>query len=292
MKKNKTLLLITIVICTLTFMLMLQLQQNGGISKNGTKGTETYSTIEDVRAKTSLDMTIPEGIDTSKILEIRSTMGQLVEIRAEHYIMKAAKFIDVNADPMGLYDESEVDNKYSVSNSSITFMRYRTGYTEYESCTILNWCNETTSIGVMFDDIYTEDEVLSIMGLTKDDIQLYTEGNGQSSKANENIIWNTHTIADGALTIDIPDTESSLESLEFDGYTILFLNKNRCLVVVYDDYNVDADTFGGQGQIDIDEHTRLNYLKENEFKEGTEEYRDYTIILNNIQSIADSIKRN
>ena len=50
--------------------------------------------------------------------------------------------------------------------------------------------------------------------------------------------------------------------------------------------------FGGQGQIDIDEHTRLNYLLENEFELDTEEYRDYNVILNNIQEIAESITRN
>lgn len=290
MKKNRTLQFIAIVLVSMAVFISYSLYSNGGINTTSTHGTKTYKSLSDVQSDTMLDLSIPSGIDTSQIIEIRSTLGQLVEARAEHYILKAAKFIDKNADTLGLYEASEVDNKYDISNSDITFFRYRSGYKGYENCTIINWCNTTTSIGIMLDEIYTEDEIIDMLELNESNMKSCTAS--ESEIIDIPIEWNQHTIANGKISLSLPSLESSLEALDFEGYTIIFLNKNRCLVVVYSDYSIDTNVFGGQGQIDIDEHTRLNYLLENEFELDTEEYRDYNVILNNIQEIAESITRN
>lgn len=290
-KKHPMFWIITVTLMVLTTILVVKTSKNGGISTNGSRGTDTYKTLADAQKHTTMDLTVPSGIDTSKIVEIRSVMGQILEMRSEHYILKAALFVDVNADPMGLYDESEVDSKYTVDNSNITFFRYRTGYKGYENCTILNWCNETTSLGIMLDSIVTEKDAIKLMGLDESKISKYTEDIIPETSDTEELNWIQHKINNGNISVYLPELKSIVKSVDLDGYSILFLNDTRCIVVVYSDYALDTNVFGGKGKIDIDEHTRLNYLTENEFEVDTDEYKDYELILQNIDLIASKITR-
>lgn len=290
-KRRPMFWIITITIMLLTTILMYKASKDGGIDTNGSKGTDTYKSIAEAQKHTTMDLTVPSGIDTSKILEIRSVMGQILEMRSEHYILKAALFIDVNADPMGLYDESEVDSKYTVNDSDITFFRYRTGYKGYENCTILNWCNETTSLGIMLDTIITEQDAIKMMDLDESKLSKYTEDIISETIDIKELNWVQHKIDNGNISVYLPELKSTVKSVDLDGYSILFLNDTRCIVVIYSDYALDTDVFGGKGKIDIDEHTRLNYLTENEFEVDTDEYRDYELILQNIDTIASKITR-
>ena len=290
-KKHPMFWVIAITLMVLTTILVIKTSKSGGISTNGSRGTNTYKTLADAQKHTTMDLTVPSGIDTSKIVEIRSVMGQILEMRSEHYILKAALFVDVNADPMGLYGESEVDSKYTVNDSNITFFRYRTGYKGYENCTILNWCNETTSLGIMLDSIVTEKDAIKLMDLDESKISKYTEDIISETANTEELNWIQHKINNGNISVYLPELKSTVKSADLDGYSILFLNDTRCIVVVYSDYALDTDVFGGKGKIDIDEHTRLNYLTENEFEVNTDEYEDYELILQNIDLIASKITR-
>lgn len=290
-KGHPMLWIIAMILLMLTFMLMASDHRNESESNK----TDSYKTLAEAQKHTTMDLTIPSGIDTSNILEIRNVMGQIIELRSEHYVLKAALFMNINADPMGLYEKSEVDSKYTVSNSDITFLRYRTGYKGYENCTIINWCNKTTYLGIMLDSIITEQDAIKMMGLDKANLSEYTEdvaGDTANIVSNtDNMNWVQHKINNENISVYLPELKSVVRSVDLDGYSILFLNDTRCIVVIYSDYALDTDVFGGKGKIDIDEHTRLNYLTENEFEAGTDEYRDYELILQNIDIIASKITR-
>lgn len=298
MKNNKKPLitpfwLIMYLLCGILLVLLFSGSFKDGINTVNTNkdGVTTYKSLAD--AQKVLDIELPETLDVSDIKEVRSIMGRLTEILSGDYVLKISPFVNVNADPLGLYEKPEVRELYNIKGSDITFIKYRTGYPGYENCTLFNWCTSSTSYGMMHNETLSLDECLDFIGVDKDKLSVYTEENqsdAEELREQSTIDWEFYSFGmNEELSIELPKLESEIETLNFDGYTIFFLNKTRFMVVLYNDYVIDQDLFKGQGDIKVNDSLSLRYLIQNEFQQETQEYNDYNVILNNINAIAKSI---
>jgi len=118
-----------------------------------------YSSIEKASRETGIEAEVPAGIPTENIKEIRSTMGQIIEIMSDEYVLKIARLVDIEADVLGLYGNASKDEKYYSERESISFIRYRIGYDDFPGATLINWCRGNTAYGILIDNELSENEI-------------------------------------------------------------------------------------------------------------------------------------
>lgn len=186
-KKNiltSKIIYIAVVLLSLTLcVLFIQAYKSGISMSNKNNSIKEYNSIEKLLKSTSLDIELPKFIENETGLVIEDTMGKIIKIYNENFVIKIASFVDNMADPLGLYEISEIDNKYSIENenTNIKFFRYRVGYKEYKNSTIINWCTDTTAYGLMLGKKLNEDEALEIIGIERDILSDYNENSVTTS---------------------------------------------------------------------------------------------------------------
>jgi hypothetical protein len=277
-----------IVICGLLALIGYSSGINGESSNNKNIKTYDSSSIDKAVSSFSFKIDIPDIVRQEQDLEIRNIMGQIIEIGDENLVFKAASFVDNNADPLGLYDEAEIQNEYNVvsDNTDITFFKFRLNYEDYENCTLINWCTNETAYGLMLGYVITEDEALNILGIDREWLTDISIEEVEEEVTTENT---DEYNLNNKLSIQLPEFSSEIQQIDMDGYTIFYMDKTMVFVVIYNDYDIDNDAFSGQSEYVVDNKTVIKYLSENPFDQGTNAYNDYDLFIGTIDNIAQTI---
>lgn len=271
-----------IVILAVMLSLGLYFVTQGGKPKTNTS-IKYYDSLEDAEKTLSFEPDIPEYVKNHDELQIRVNMGQILELGESTFVFKAASYVDVNADPLGLYEKADTDNKYIVenSNTNISYFRYRQGYSGYETCTIINWCTADVAYGMLINGNKSIDETLEIIGLTKDKLRDIDE-----ISDNTKSITNTNEYSlDNKYIIKLPEFKSDVTQIDNNGYTAFYFNKKLVFVVLYNDLDIDTKAFDGQSEAIIGNGIVIKYLTENPFKTSDDAYYDYNNFINTIDNI-------
>ena len=278
-----TVILLVFMIISAVFIILLEI---GAFRINKTTNNIVkYTSVSEAIDSVKFEVTVPDFVLDVKNTECRVVNGVFFEIGSEEIVFKASEFIDYNADPLALYNISEVDEKYTVKESTIHYFRYRIGYENMGNCTIVNWVQGDTSYGLILNSIYKKDELFNMLGINKNNIMNYEE----SLETEQCIEYDTILIGN-KFTINIPTFKTSFKTVDLDGYTICYLDNTKVFVLIYDDYNIDSNTFGGQSEVTIDSGVILRYLSENPFDIDTMAYIDYNTFICTIDNIIDSIE--
>lgn len=302
MGKNKSgrlwILTIAIILVALCMMLSIQGFTQGVNGNTQQKGEKTYNSLDDLYKNTSLDLEIPEYVSSRDDLEISSVMGQIVEIHCSYLVLKAASFVNNNADPLGLYEKSTLDSMYRVENEeNIKFFRYRVGYKEYPHCTIINWCTENTAYGLMIEDDIKEVEALDIIGISQDNLvkTTYEENNGEyslneneNSTEESNIEMQIYKVND-QLQLDIPKFENFPNVILNDGRAIFYIDNEFLFAICYSEQYTETEADEIENIVDIKEGLQFRYAKQNPFSTGTVAYNDYKLFMTTLNDIIESI---
>lgn len=261
-----------------------------GMSVSTAKGVKTYNNINKLIDGTSFELDVPQFIlDYNKEFIITNTMGQIAEISCEDFSFKAASFVNINADPLGLYEKSTEDVRYNVNdeNTKINYFRLRTGYTEYPNCTLLNWCTDKTAYGIIIGNKLTIDEAIELIGISK---QSLSEIEKEIGIISENNIDTVQYILEDKVYIELPKLNSNINIIENNGASNFYLDKKLILVVLYNELDIDTEAYSGQSEIVTEEGIVIKYLSENPFSEGTTAYNDYNKFISTIDNITNSIR--
>lgn len=257
-------------------------------NKNGVNNIES---IEELQDKVYFTLDIPSFVaETDEELNIKVIAGQVVSINTTYFVLKASSFVDVKADILGLYEESEIDETYDVNNSDIIYFEYRQGYKDYPNCTIINWCTNETSYGLMIEDDISLDKALEIIGVDSDNISTYIKTNIENEST---VSYNTDDfieyIIEDQLIIKLPQFKGNVTHVDTAGVSAFFSGDTLLFLVVYNEKDIQEGTYSEQSVIDVSDDIKIYYNSNNTYDQGSDAYDDYELMLLTIDDIGKTI---
>ena len=257
-------------------------------NKNGVNNIES---IEELQDKVYFTLDIPSFVaETDEELNIKVIAGQVVSINTTYFVLKASSFVDVKADILGLYEESEIDETYDVNNSDIIYFEYRQGYKDYPNCTIINWCTNETSYGLMIEDDLSLDKALEIIGVDSDNISTYIKTNIENEST---VSYNTDDfieyIIEDQLIIKLPQFKGNVTHVDTAGVSAFFSGDTLLFLVVYNEKDIQEGTYSEQSVIDVSDDIKIYYNSNNTYDQGSDAYDDYELMLLTIDDIGKTI---
>lgn len=295
--KVKLGIIIAIILASTIFLLSFH---NGiDLVSSSNKGISTYNSLGALK-KSHTELIIPEYIASqTEELQIESIMGQAIQVYNSKVVYKAMPFVNNNADPLGLYEKSEIDNMYKVNSEQnddeITYFRYRQGYPNYPSCTLINWCTAYMAFGIMTESLISEDEVLEMLKLSRegltvtsarenDNIDEIEENNEESEELHAEIEINNKYI------VELPNFKSEQSIIDGNGASIVYLDSKLAFVIVYDNFEKYENTYSKQEKMELNNEITLYYSKDNTFDTNTSAYNDYELFLETLNDLPNNIK--
>ncbi len=261
------------------------------LNKDSNNSINNVENLDELQNKVSFNINIPAFVtESNEELNISVIAGQVVSINTTYFVLKASPFVDVKADILGLYDEASADESYSVDNSEITYFRYRQHYTEYPSCTILNWCTDETTYGLMIEDDVTLDNALQIIGIEKDKLSNYNDDNNtkQNTVSNNVDDFVEYTI-DNKLTVKLPEFIGNVTHVDTNGVSAFFSGDTLLFLVVYNEKDIQEGTYSEQSVIDVSNDIKIYYDSNNAYDPDSDAYKDYELMLSTIDDIGTTI---
>lgn len=257
-------------------------------NKNGVNNIES---IEELQDKVYFTLDIPSFVaETDEELNIKVIAGQVVSINTTYFVLKASSFVDVEADILGLYEESEIDEAYNVDNSNIIYFEYRQRYKDYPNCTIINWCTNETSYGLMIEDNISLDRALEIIGIDSNNISVYNETNAENEST---VSYNTDDfieyIIEDQLIIKLPQFKGNVTHVDTAGVSAFFSGDTLLFLVVYNEKDIQEGTYSEQSVIDVSDNIKIYYSSNNTYDKGSDAYNDYELMLLTIDDIGKTI---
>lgn len=288
-KHNFIIWLVATVLVATSHTVFIQATRNGvQLNDKNNKAVSTYDSIAEFVSDCDLDLSIPDYVLNLDNLKYENTYNQIYSIYNDTNVLKVSAFIDVNADPLGLYEEASIDNKYEVEDSEITFFRYRYTYKDFPNCTIINWCTNEISYGLMIEKEITEDEALAIINLSRENISILDGSTDNSSGTEEELSYKQYTI-NNSIKVLLPDVESEIIQQELDGAEAFYMNNKPMMIVVYDKEVIKSEAYRSNTYKTSDKGIEIDYNSENPFEEDSSEYGDYEAFLSSIEYICNTI---
>lgn len=261
------------------------------LNNDNRNGVNNIESIEELQDKVYFTLDIPSFItETDEELNIKVIAGQVVSINTTTFVLKASSFVDVEADILGLYEESKIDEAYNVNNSNIIYFEYRQGYKDYPNCTIINWCTNETSYGLMIEDDISLDRALEIIGIDSNNISTYNEANVENEST---VTYNTDDfieyIIDNQLIIKLPQFKGNVTHVDTAGVSAFFSGDTLLFLVVYNEKDIQEGTYSEQSVIDVSDNIKIYYSDNNTYDKGSDAYDDYELMLLTIDDIGKTI---
>lgn len=278
------LLVIAAVVALLQVFMMFIIPKLGASNTN--KQEFAQISLSELEKKQDTEFIVPEFVRENKNLQANVLMGQFIEILGDNFVLKIGPFQDYDADPLALYETTEIDKKLSVSGCDIEFLRYRTGYNKLEHCTVINWAAKNRMYGMILGSEAELNMVLSTMGLTPEQtkpIESVEIAEQTEQKANQTQRFELF----GKYTIELPKTENNIQILD-DGVTAVFEMQEKFFMVVcqegYKGFESSEETKLSDGYV-------VRFAPENNYDANGTAYRDYENVKSNIDLIVDSFKK-
>lgn len=261
------------------------------LNNDNRNGVNNIESIEELQDKVYFTLDIPSFVtETDEELNIKVIAGQVVSINTTTFVLKASSFVDVEADILGLYEESKIDKTYNVNDSNIIYFEYRQGYKDYPNCTIINWCTNETSYGLMIEDDISLDRALEIIGIDSNNISVYNETNAENEST---VSYNTDDfieyIIDDQLLIKLPQFKGNVTHIDTAGVSAFFSGDALLFLVVYNEKDIQEGTYSEQSVIDVSDNIKIYYSSNNTYDKGSDAYNDYELMLLTIDDIGKTI---
>ena len=279
-----------VIFCLCVFIAIYQV--TGGFTGQGmNKNVKTYESMSKLIGSYSLKLNIPDKFVNTPIVEAKKLLGSTAEVYSESFVLKISTLVDYKADILGLYENSETDERYYVGGSNaFKFFRYRKGYPEYEHCTIINWCDEGMTYGIMLADIYDIDAVLDIFGIKKENL-IPVENETSSEDKNEKTDENVFKYTGEKFDIELVKLSADYNIQEIGSVAYIRYNEQTFGIIVcsIEDFNNFYDQETTEA-VQLENNCYILYRKLNSFDTNSQDYNDYNKFINTINGISISIK--
>lgn len=284
--------LMVVIIAIISYIAFMGALKDGvTLNKNNNSSINNVETLDELQNKVNFKLDIPTFVSESEEeLNISVIAGQVVSINTSTFVLKASPFVDVRADILGLYDNADTDESYNVDNSDITFVRYRQHYEEYPSCTIVNWCTDETTYGLMIEDDVTLDNALQIIGIEKDNLSDYDKDNNteQNTESNNVDDFVEYTI-ENKIKISLPEFIGNVTHVDTNGVSAFFSGDTLLFLVVYNEKDIQEGTYSEQSVVDVNNDIKIYYDSNNTYDTDSDAYKDYELMLSTIDDIGTTI---
>ena len=142
---------------------------SSGVAMQKSSGTsiEHYESVDTALSSLGYAVDIPEYIENQKDVQAQVIAGKMLQLNNDSFVLKATMFVDEEADPLGLYGESKIDNSYKLDNDSsgVVYFRYRSGYSDYPESKFINWVKDGVAYGIMTSTDITEKDAVEMLGI-------------------------------------------------------------------------------------------------------------------------------
>lgn len=283
--------LVMATIAIISYIAFMGAMKDGITLNSGTKDSiDNVESIGELKDTVSFELNIPSYVtETTDELNIKTIAGQIVSINTTKFVFRASSFVNVKADVLGLYEKANTDETYSVNNSNIIYFKYRQGYIEYPNCTIINWCTNKTSYGLMIEDSITFDESLKIIGISRDNLSKYIDTDEEATAKEDNNITVEYTI-DDQLSIKIPEFKGNITNMDTGGVTAFYSNDTLLFLVVYNKKDIQEGTYSEQSVVGVSDNIKIYYSPDNPCEKNSDAYSDYELMLSTIEDIGKTVR--
>lgn len=260
------------------------------LTNDSNNGVSNIESIEELKNSVLFKLDIPEYVTNSEEeLTIEVVAGQVATVYSTKFVMKASLFVNINADILGLYEDSKVEEDFIVKNSNITYFKYRQGYVEYPNCTIINWCTHETSYGLMIEEDLTLEESLNLLGLSAESlVEDVDEPLVEEDISEEDNTYTEYTIED-KYSIKLPQFKGEVTHIDMDSVSAFFAGDSLLFLVVYNEEYIRDGVYEEQSVIDISDNLKIYYNSSNTCDYSKDAYEDYELLLSTIDDIAKTI---
>lgn len=279
---SKVIIGIIVTIISLLMIVLILGSFKSGYNQKGNMLGE-YKTLQSLKDATAFELNFPSLLYDEEDLKITSVMGQIVEVSNEKIVFKASVWVDNNADPLGIYEKFNIDEKYDIIDSDLgfTYFRYRSS-----DITILNWVQNDTAYGLKINSLLSVEEAIDIIGITNENLIIH-ENNENTTEDNSNNEYYTEEIHDANVkfTLFLNNIDKVVIPTEANYYSIYGKN---ILVVVYNNPNKYIES------LDNCEYKLFNgvyffYDKNNPFNVNDTGYNEYNLFLETLNKTLNSI---
>lgn len=292
MKKNKSShivrWLMAAIIVAISYIAFMGAMKDGlTLTNNSNNKIDNMDSIDELLDTVHFPLNIPKYItESDDKLNIELIAGQIVQINTDKFVFKASSFVANDADILGLYEESKLENKYTVKNSDIKYIKYRQQYKDYPNCTLIDWCTDETTYGLMIEADISLDEALKIIGVDKKNIEEYSETADTEVDANSDY---TEYSIDGVLKISLPQFSEEVTHVDTGDASAFFAGDTMLFLVDYSKQDIKNGLYSDMDCIDISNDIKIYYDSNNAYDPNTEAYDDYNIWLSAIDDICGTI---
>lgn len=266
----------------------------------GSNGQIIYSSIEDLNKNFYVTVYMPEDLLNSEGLTYEVYNNQVASIYNSDFVLKATAVLDENADVLGLYGASTTEKFFRNSEAEsgeIISVRYRTGYEQYPHCTLLNYCTDTVSYGLMVEETMTVEEAFTLLGISQEEYKIIQDDENIEEETGK--VWFSSEMGDKYIRFALPDDEvdttmgttfyNDVEYVVTDVMLTLRIQDETILMFVASD-SIDGQALPENGvREELDNGLTLVYRTDNPFEEGTQQCEEVQRIQDNIDSLIDSV---
>lgn len=274
--------LIAGVLLAISSIVFMGAMKDGMTTTKSSKAVDNVSSINDLQRKVNFKLDVPSYVtDTKDKLQMEVVAGQIAQINTDKFVFKASYFVDNDADILGLYEKSKTEKKYNVNDSDIKYFKYRQGYKDYPNCTLLNWCTDETTYGLMIEDDISFEKALDIIGIDKKNISEVNDT--ESTESTDNTELKEYKLTDN-LSIDMPEFKQEIRVEDLGDQVAVYAGNALLFVVAVNNAEVDLGSSDDASVIDAGNGTKIYYNKDNTYDPGTDDYSDYELWLSTIDS--------
>ena len=257
---------------------------------SGAKGPEgsyfkEYTDINKLVDSVTYKIDIPEYVvnySSNNEVHAENIMGQIIQIDCSEFAFKASRYLNNDADILGLYNKAETDNRYNIleNDRGIHYFRYRVGYKDYPNTTLINWNTEETAHGIMLAYIITEDEALDFIGLNKAKLTDIHSEQTNNTVIENSILTESYIVGDN-VQIKLPKFNSNISIIDNGTYASFYIDNELLFILEYTGVDSGIEAFYS---IYNANNICIKYMNK-----GHDANNDYNLFKNNILEIKDSI---
>jgi hypothetical protein len=280
--------LIAVVLLATSYIVFIQSFKDGINIDNSSSNSTEYDSIADLLADSTFSgAEIPEYVTSSgEELNISVEYGSFATIYTDTFVFKFAQFVGVNANALALYEDAEIDHRYYVDDSNVTYFRYRQQYSEYPNCTIIDWCTDEMMYGLMIEDDISEDDAKSIVGISNCNLTEYiVDSDSEAEETSTELVGDTVTLSDN-IELTLPEFSEEVETYDLGDMLAIYSGETFLFLVADINTVVGDDNFSDYELITCDHNMIIAYYPENTYDPDSNAYDDYELLLSTIDNIA------
>lgn len=229
--------------------------------------TEYYKSYEEAKNNLGYEIEIPEWFISKDNVEYSVFYNQFLTAYNNEFVIKTQLYQGGFVDALGLYDDAETEENYSVVNNKygIKNLKIRTGYPNYENTVLYNWNTDTVNYGLMVDNIISQNDILEALDISYNELTKVEDYNNKNTVSSNELTYRTYRFNKGHLSLQLPQLCDDVEFEDMgssvigfiDGYSAFIIDYKQVSDAIYNDNNTIVLDLGNNVRILMQDYHKL-----------------------------------